>query len=58
MNYLRPVKIQTNDTKFKIQEGFESVIQIWTGCRQFSDPANLQEMIRIHILLNLKLKNN
>ena len=31
-----PVQIWTTDSKLKIQEGFESAIQIWTGGSQFS----------------------
>ena len=30
-----PVQIWTTDSKLKIKEGFESVIKIWTGGRQF-----------------------
>ena len=30
-------KIWTMDSKLQIQEGFKSVIQIWTVCRQFSN---------------------
>ena len=39
-SHVTPVKLWTTDSKLKIREGFESVIQIWTGDRQFSDPAN------------------
>ena len=34
-NYLLLVQIWTTESKLKIKEGFESVIQIWTGSRQF-----------------------
>ena len=34
------IQIWTTDSKWKFQEGFESVIQIWTSGRQFSDPSN------------------
>ena len=35
LNYLLPVQIWTTDYKLKIKEGFESVILIWAGGKQF-----------------------
>ena len=38
---------QTPNSKFKIQKGFESVNQIWTGGMQFSNPA--QVFLNLHL---------
>ena len=46
LNYQLPVQIWTTNLKLKIQKGFESVIQIWTGDNsQFRDPINSLNLV-------------